>query len=153
MNKDIIIENYQEIENPFGSDVSEERQKLLPIIGTVTLDNWPAYFRDRKLSNISKEEIKTGDWYIRVAVDPENNEVAGFLEVRRKSDNFMSLEIFKEYQRRGVAEALIKEAQKDHDRLNLINFAGKAGENLYLKMGFKNNEGIDHFAWIKPDNI
>jgi ribosomal protein S18 acetylase RimI-like enzyme len=147
--EDITIDNYKEIENPYGSGVKEKKQGLKPIIKTLKTDEWPEYFKDRKLSQQSKEEVESGDWYIKVAIDPDNKAMAGFLEVRRKSDNFLSLEVFKEYQGRGVAGALIREAQKDHDKLNTINFAGKEGEYLYLKMGFKNEGGMDHFVWKK----
>jgi ribosomal protein S18 acetylase RimI-like enzyme len=145
--KNIIIENYREIDYPFGSNVKEKKQAIDPIIITVTADNWQEYFRDRNLSEIGKEEIKNGDWYIKVALDPESKDVAGFVEVRRESNNFMSINVSNDYQRRGIGSSLIREAQKDHEQLNLINFAGKSGEQLYLKMGFENEGGIDHFIW------
>ena len=75
--------------------------------------------------------------------------MGGSVEVRRQNGNALSVDVVENYQRRGVASALIKQAQSDHDSLHLFNFAGQAGRKLYTKMGFKPKGSVDHFVWKK----
>ena len=113
----------------------------------MTVDNYSHYFPNTPLTPEKKKGLEEGLLYLKVAVDPENGTKAGFVEVRHQYENALSVEVSKDYQRRGVAGILIKQAQLEHDNLHLLNFAGKAGEGLYIKMGFKPEGGVDHFVW------
>lgn len=146
---EIKIEILGEIENPYGSKVDEKREPLQPVMETVTSENWSQYFPNIPLTPDKKTEIETGILYLKVALDPLNRAKAGSVEVYHQHDNALSVDISEKYQRRGIAGALIKQAQSEHNSLHLLNFAGKAGESLYTKMGFKPEGGIDHFVWKK----
>lgn len=146
---EIKIEILGESENPYGSRVDEKREPLQPVMDTVTPENWLQYFPNTPLTPDKKKGLEAGTLYLKVALDPQNKAKAGYVEVYRNHDNALSVYTEEEYQRRGVAGNLIKQAQVDHDHLHLLNFAGKAGESLYLRMGFKPEGVIDHFAWKK----
>ena len=146
---EIKIEILGDSEKTYGSKVNEKREPLQPIIETVTSENWSRHFPDTPLTPEKKKELEEGLLYLKVAVDPKNSAKAGSVEVRHQHDNALSIDVTEEYQRRGVARVLIKQAQDDHGNLHLLNFAGKAGENLYIKMGFKPEGSIDHFVWKK----
>lgn len=145
----IKIEILDESESPYGSKVSEKREPLQPVMETVTPENWSQYFPDTPLTPDKKKGLEEGTLYLKVAVDLQKGAKAGSVEVRHKHDNALSVDVVEEYQRRGVAGVLIRQAQMDHDSLHLLNFAGKAGESLYIKMGFKPEGGVDHFVWKK----
>jgi len=144
---EIKIEILGEEESHFGSKVEQKREPLQAQIETVTVDNYPQYFSNNPLTSEKKKDLEEGLLYLKVAVDPESGAKAGSIEVRRQHDNALSVEVSEDYQRRGVAGTLIRQAQSEHDNLHLLNFAGKAGESLYIKMGFKPEGGIDHFVW------
>lgn len=146
---EIKIEILGKVDSPYGSKVSEKREPLQPVIETVTPENWSQYFPNTSLTPDKKKELEEGTLYLKVAVDPQKGVKVGSVEVRHQHDNALSVDVLEEYQRRGVADVLIRQAQIDHDNLHLLNFAGKAGENLYTKMGFKPEGGIDHFVWKK----
>jgi GNAT superfamily N-acetyltransferase len=146
---DLQIEIYEEIEDSHGSRVEEKREALQPQIETVTSNNWQQHFPDKELTPDTKRELDEGLLYLKVAIDPQSGAKAGSVEVRHQHDNALSVEVSEDYQRRGVASSLIRQAQTEHDQLHLLNFAGAAGENLYLKMGFKQEGAQDHFVWKK----
>ena len=141
----------EETESRFGSKTEHKRKPLQPQIETVTPNNWSKYFPDKTLTPDDRREIEAGLWYLRVAIDPQNDAMAGFVEVRRLHDNALYVDVSGEYQRRGVATTLIRQAQADHNSLQLLNYAGLAGKNLYTKMGFKHEGGLDHFVWRKTE--
>ncbi|MDO8577128.1 MAG: GNAT family N-acetyltransferase [Candidatus Daviesbacteria bacterium] len=132
-----------------GSRVESKREPLNPIIATVTPDNWSQFFPETPLVLDKRMELEEGSLYLKVAIDPQNNVRAGSVEVRHKHANALSVDVPENYQRRGVASALIRQAQFDHDSLHLINYAGKVGEGLYTKMDFKPEGFVDHLIWKK----
>ncbi len=95
-----------------GSSVEYKRESLNPILETVTSDNWTTFFPESRLSPDRVKELDNGSLYLRVALDPDNKNVAGFIEVRRNQDNGLTVEVSKDFQRRGVATTLITQAQK-----------------------------------------
>jgi GNAT superfamily N-acetyltransferase len=145
----IKIEILGESEKVYGSRVGEKQELLQPVMETVTPENWLQYFPNTPLTPDKKKGLEAGTLYLKVALDPQNRARAGSVEVYHQYNNTLSVEVSEGYQRRGVAGALIKQAQDDHDNLHLLNFAGKAGEGLYVKMGFKPEGGVDHFVWEK----
>lgn len=148
---EIQIKILSKADSTYGSKVEQKRKPLKPGIKTVTVENWSEFFPDKPLKSDKKKEIEEGLLYLKVAIDPKNGKKAGSVEVRRNQNNTLCVDVSKDYQRRGVASSLIKQAQSDHDSLHLLNFAGKAGEKLYLKLGFKPQgvEDEEHFVWEK----
>jgi GNAT superfamily N-acetyltransferase len=153
VNNEIKIEILGNEESHFGSKVEQKRKPLDAQIETVTVDNYSQYFPETTLTSEKKKELEQGVLYIKVAVNPENGARAGFVEVRHQHDNALLVEVSEDYQRRGVAGILIRQAQLEHDSLHLLNFAGKAGESLYTKMGFKLEGEPDHFVWKREMQI
>lgn len=149
MSDDIEITILGSGEHQFGSNVDKKGEPLVPKIEQVTEQNWGTYFPNIRLTPDRQKELNDGTLYLKVALDPNTGERAGFVEVRRLHNNHLSVEVTENFQRRGVATTLIKQAQQDHDYLQLTNFAGKIGEALYAKLGFNPQGKADLFTWKK----
>ncbi len=150
---DLGIEILGESTKRYGSEIEGKREHLQPVIETVIPENWSKYFADTPLTQETRSELENGLLYVKVALDPVSGAKAGYVEVRRQHDNALTVEVGEQYQRRGIASSLITQAQSEHSRLNLLNFAGKAGERLYSRLGFRQEVGTDHFVWEKDYNL
>lgn len=137
---------------PYGSSVDQKREPLNTRIETVTYENWRSLFRNSRTNSDKNGELEKGDLYLRVAIDVETGAGAGFVEVDHQHDNNLTIEVLEKYQRRGVATALIKEAQRDHDKHSLLNLAGASGKELYVGLGFKPEGITDHYVWEREDH-
>lgn len=126
------------------------KTSIEPEIKTVTVENWSTYFHNEPLSPETKQHLENDELYFRVALDPQTRQVAGKLEVYYIADNGFAVNVYPEFQRRGIATALIKQAQADHDYLQLVNFAEEKGLSLYTKLGFTPiPDQPDYLEWRK----
>lgn len=147
---DIHIKLSDPTPSRYGSTSEVKKQPLNPDIVVVSSDNWNVYFPDKPLTDDVRKGLESGLTYLKVAVEPGSKKVVGRVEVAREHENALSIAVQEGQERRGIATTLIHEAQKDHAKLHLLNFAGEAGKKLYTGLGF-HAEGVqDHFAWVRP---
>ena len=134
-------------------DAPREREPFQPIILQANPDNWSQYFPEFPLSTELRERLVNGVFEIYVALDPsadshEQGRV-GYIQITHDKDSRVYIETARGYERRGIASALIQQAQKQNSSLVLNNIAGRGGHELYTKMGFMRVGDTDEYLWEK----
>lgn len=135
--------------NIFSVD-KPEREIFQPEYVQVTPSNWEEFFPDIPSSSSDLySRLESGLVSIIVALDPASGERAGYIQITHDANNQVYIETSPAYERRGVASALMGQAQSRYESLTLYNIAGQVGERLYEKMGFVKGDEQDVYHWSK----